>query len=136
MKILGIDYGTKKVGLALSDEGGRIAFPLSVIPNDKTLLQKISDICKKEEVGAIVIGESLDYKGEPNPIMKKINVFHGQLEEKTGKPVFLSPEFLSSKQARNILDSGEKNDASAAAIILQTYLDKQIKPSSNQEAIF
>lgn len=123
MKILGIDYGTKKAGLAISDEGGRIAFPLSVVPTAK-LLEVVQNICKTEPVGSIILGESKDFSGAPNPVMEKISAFKKELEENIGLPVILEPEFLTSKQARNISDSGAMNDSSAAALILQSALDK------------
>jgi len=124
MKTLGIDYGTKKVGIAISDEDGRMAFPHGVLPNDNRLTTVIQELCAKETIGAVVLGESLDFSGQPNPVMKKILAFKKTLEGKLSLPVFLEKEFLTSKQARNIHDSGDLNDASAAAIILQSYLDK------------
>lgn len=123
-RYLGVDYGTKKVGLALSDEAGNMAFPHSVVPSTADLAEKIQEVCEKEGVGTIVIGESHDFKGAPNPVMKKILSFKKKLEEKTELSVFLEPEFLTSKQARNIQEGGALTDASAAAIILQSYLDK------------
>ncbi|MCK9351663.1 MAG: Holliday junction resolvase RuvX [Candidatus Paceibacterota bacterium] len=124
MKLLGIDYGSKKIGLAISDEEGRVAFPRSVIKNNAVILSEIQELIKKEKIEGIVLGESLAYSGEPNLIMKRISVFKESLEKATCLPVSFENEFLSSKQARNIHDSGELNDASAAAIILQSYLDK------------
>jgi putative Holliday junction resolvase len=125
MKTLGIDFGTKKMGLAISDEDGRIAFPRSVLKNVIGILPAIKELIQKEKIETIVLGESLDYSGKPNLIMEKIHVFKELLEKETGLPIIFESEFLSSKQARNIHDSGELNDASAAAIILQSYLDKQ-----------
>ncbi len=123
-RFLGIDYGTKKVGVAMSDESGRVAFPCAVIPNVGDLAEKIQGICIKENIGAIVIGESRDFDGNPNPVMKKILPFKKKLEQMLGLPVFLEPEYLTSKQARNIQEGSAMTDASAAAIILQSYLDK------------
>ncbi len=123
-RFLGIDYGTKRVGLALSDEEGLIAFPYAVIPNEG-LFENIKNICSKENIGAIIIGESRNFDGAPNPVMKKILPFKKKLEENLGLPVFLEPEFLTSKQARNIQEGSAMTDASAAAIILQSYLDKK-----------
>jgi putative Holliday junction resolvase len=125
MKTLGIDFGTKKTGIAISDEMGKVAFPYAVLPS-KELVDAVAEICKKENISTIVLGESRDFSGAPNPIMEKISTFGKEIVGKTELPVFYEPEFLTSKQARNILDSGELNDASAAAIILQSYLDRQI----------
>jgi putative Holliday junction resolvase len=125
MKTLGIDYGTKKIGFAVSDEDGRIAFPRSVLKNDAGVFFAIKELIQKEKIESIVLGESLDYSGKPNLIMEKISAFKKLLEKETSLPVMFESEFLSSKQARNIHDSGELNDASAAAIILQSYLDRE-----------
>ncbi len=122
--MISIDYGTKKVGVAVSDEAGTVAFPYAVIPNDGDLTEKIQDICTKENITAIIIGESRDFDGTPNRLMKKILPFKKKLEEKLGLPVFLEPEYLTSKQARNIQEGNAMTDASAAAIILQSFLDK------------
>lgn len=123
-RFLGLDYGTKKVGIAVSDEAGSMAFPYAVIPNTRDLVEKIGEIFTKENISAIVIGESRDFGGMPNPVMKKILPFKKKLEEKLGFPVHLEQEYLTSKQARNIQEGSALTDASAAAIILQSYLDK------------
>ena len=127
VKILGIDYGTKKVGMALSDGGGTVAFPFGVFPNDNHVTAVISDLCAKENIQTVVLGESLDFSGQPNPVMKKILAFKKTLEEKLSLTVFFEKEFLTSKQARNIQEDSALTDASAAAIILQSWLDKQKK---------
>ncbi len=142
MKYLGIDYGSKRVGVAVSDETGKFAFAKAVLVNDKTLLQTIHKICMEEKVEVIVLGESKDYDGKDNPIMKQIMRHKGELETEIGVPVYLEPEFMTSSQAERVGSqdfsqnrrSGlgtrspkTKNimlDASAAALILQSYLDK------------
>lgn len=123
-RFLGVDYGTKKVGLALSNEVGSLAFPYAVIPNVGNFTEKIAEVCRKENIDGIVIGESRDFDGVPNHLMKKILPFKKKLEDTLGLPVFLEPEYLTSKQARNIQEGSVLTDASAAAIILQSYLDK------------
>ncbi|OHA93815.1 MAG: hypothetical protein A3E02_02330 [Candidatus Zambryskibacteria bacterium RIFCSPHIGHO2_12_FULL_38_34] len=145
MKYLGIDFGSKRVGIAVSDETGRLAFPHSVIPNNDGLVEKILEIVKRENIEEIVVGESRDFKNIPNKIMEKIEEFKAVLEEKTKLKILFEPEFMTSSQAeRGImsrrpdtqsirgtgsrLKSREKNDmhdASAAAIILQSFLDKK-----------
>lgn len=124
MKILGIDYGTKKIGIAISDEAERLAFPYKVILNTSDLTEKILGMCAKENISAVIIGESRDFGGKPNPLMKKIIPFKKKLEYALGLPIFFEPEFLTSKQARNVQEGSALTDASAAAIILQSYLDK------------
>ncbi len=125
MKYLGIDYGEKRVGIAISDIDGKIAFPKVVLENSPELMQKISDLCKESEVNAIVIGESKDYKGEDNKINPKIISFKRDLASVVKLPISLEPEFMSSMQVEKTFGKTDMLDASAAAIILQTFMDKE-----------
>lgn len=131
MRYLGIDYGAQRVGLALSDESGKIAFPESILANRKDLVEKIANLCGQKKVGKIVLGESLNYQREDNVIMREIREFKQNLEAKTNLEIILEPEWLTSMLAKRALDgqanSGKKMariDDSAAALILQTYLDR------------
>ena len=72
MRYLGIDYGSKRVGLATSDEDGVFAFPYKVLKNDMALVDTVHNICGEEDISAIVIGESTDASGSPNKIMGSI----------------------------------------------------------------
>ena len=85
MKFLGIDYGDKRVGVAVSDETGRLAFPYKVLENKGDLIVKILEIADKENVGEIVVGESLDSEGKPNAIQKDIDEFCANLKEQIGR---------------------------------------------------
>jgi len=128
MRLLGIDYGHKKVGLALSDEGGRFAFPHNTWPNDKFLVGKIKELCTREKVGLIVVGESLDLSGRPNPLMREIEKFEDLLKQKIGLPLAREREFFSSWEAKRIIDEEQTDpltDARAAALILKSYIDRQ-----------
>jgi len=123
MRYLGIDFGEKRIGIALSDEDGKIAFPKTVLANNPDLLRNIVDLCMKNAVDIVVMGESRDYHGKINEIMWKIEGFRKQLET-MGLKVIFEPEFMTSVQASRIIGENEMLDASAAAIILQSYLDK------------
>ncbi len=125
MKYLGIDYGSKRVGLATSDEEGKMAFPYAVILNNEKLIDKIGEIIKKEKIEKIIIGESTNFKGEPNKIMVEIEKFTEELKEKFKLEVVFEPEFLTSVQAEKLQGKNEMTDASAAALILQSYLDRR-----------
>ena len=148
MRYLGIDYGAKRIGIALSDEKGKMAFAYGVILNTgkKEVVEKIKKICAGNSAGKIVVGKSLNYKGEPNPIMAEIESFKEALEKETGLPVVYENETLTSAEARRPL-SGERKrpptlskrkspekekqarmkvDASAAALILQSRLDRNM----------
>ncbi|MDD4804184.1 MAG: Holliday junction resolvase RuvX [Candidatus Pacebacteria bacterium] len=124
MKYLGIDYGEKRVGIAISDDEAKVAFPKVVLENNQDLLQKISDLCLEDKVESIVIGESKNYKGENNKISPKIIVFKKELANIIKLPMFLEPEFMTSMQVENTFGKTEMLDASAASIILQTSTDK------------
>lgn len=126
MRYLGIDFGIKKIGLAVSDGEGRMAFPLLVLENDKKILDKIEKIITKEKIEKIVLGESKNFKGEPNKIMARIEKFKENLEEQIKLPVIFEPEFMTSAQAEKIQGKNKMHDASAAAIILQSYLDRSL----------
>ncbi len=126
MKFLGIDYGTKRIGLAISDQNGRLAFPKEVFKNNGELFKKIEEIVSKERVEAIVVGESLDFAGLPNILQKEIDYFVSKLEKKFKLPVYLEKEFFTTVEARRYGD-GAPADAGAAALILQRFLDKRNK---------
>lgn len=132
MKYLGIDYGTKRVGLATAPKGRTMAFPLRVVLNTPTLVEDIAKICHAEKVEAVVIGESLNFQNLPNPLMKKITVFANALTIATGLPIYFINEALSSREAMHLQGDNKENDASAATIVLQSYLDK-INPKKNDE---
>lgn len=127
MKIIGIDYGEKRVGMAISDDSGKMAFPFSVLENNDKLLGKIKDIIERENVKKIVVGESKDFSGKPNMIMKDIEMFINSLESQIDLNVVLEPEFLTSHQAERYTGKNSMHDASAAAIILQSYLDRNLE---------
>jgi len=126
-KLLGIDYGERKIGIALSDEGQEFAFPHIIIENDKNLIGRILDICTKESVERIILGESLTYTGGENLIMKKITRFKEELEKAVQLPVVFETETLTSQEAKRIQSENDEKpvDDSAAALILQSHLDKK-----------
>ena len=121
---MGIDYGTKRVGVAMSDDGLTLAFPEAVLPNDKDILDEIRKIAVDKGVERIVIGESRNFAQEENAIMPAVHQFMADLKVITGKEVVLEPEFLTSVQAEYFQGKTDKTDSSAAAIILQSYLDR------------
>ena len=136
MKYVGIDYGSKRIGVAVSDETATLAFPLGTVAAGDKALGEMLDIIKENEVGIVVIGESRNFKREKNPIMKDIEKFAEALQANHVAVVF-EPEFLTSVQATRHEEKShrphqrerahtntEQVDASAAALILQSYLDR------------
>ncbi|MFA6095848.1 MAG: RuvX/YqgF family protein [Candidatus Paceibacterota bacterium] len=124
MRLLGIDYGEKNVGIALSDDKGMMAFPKAVLPNDNFLMTEVKNLIAGHGVGAVVIGESKDYKMKDNRIMAKARAFADELARDTGIAVAYEPELLSSHQAAHFQGKTAMIDASAASIILQSYIDR------------
>ncbi|MFA6520069.1 MAG: Holliday junction resolvase RuvX [Candidatus Paceibacterota bacterium] len=141
MRFLGIDYGTKRIGVAISDENGTLAFPKEIILNDAKTFLRIAEIIKQENVSEIVVGESVDFSGKLNVLSGRIEVFILELKEKFNLPVHKQKEFLTSVEARRSPNGKKESnqtqshsklkqiksgriDASAAALILQRYLDK------------
>ena len=125
MRYLGLDYGHKKIGLALSDEQGNFVYPYSVVSNNRQTVQTITDICQKEGVREIVIGESLDLKGQPNLILEASKNFVELLKIATKLPVNWQIETYSSREAERIIGNDNNLDARAAAIILESYLSQR-----------
>ena len=124
MRILGIDYGSKRVGVAVSDPERKFALPVSVIENTPDLASEIEKIANENETTEIVLGESRNYKGEPNETLLDSMELKDDLESRN-LTVYFEPEFMTSIQAERIQGKNAKLDASAAAIILQSYLDRQ-----------
>jgi putative holliday junction resolvase len=124
MRLLGIDYGKKRVGIAISDDKGMMAFPKAVLPNDNYLVSEIAKLAKSQGVETIVLGESKDFKMIDNPIMSRIKMFKDELERASGIVVVYEPELLSSHQAAHFQGKTDAIDASAASIILQSYIDR------------
>lgn len=133
MRYLGIDYGTSKIGLALSDEGGSMGFPHSIITNTPRLVDELCVLIAKENIGALVIGESRNLAGEENSIAQDARALGAQISERTGIPVFFESEVFTTALARRAPEKEEKTrapkrrtevDASAAALILTSYLSR------------
>ena len=124
MRMMGIDFGSKKVGIVLSDEGGSMAFPHSVVPNDSKLLALVTALITEKRVGEVVIGHSLDKEGNANQIHTAVEAFMLDLTLQLGIPVHLEPEQYSTQQALRIQGKTTMTDAAAAAIILDSFLTK------------
>lgn len=124
MKLLSIDYGAKRVGIATADSSAGMAFPKSVLPNNRDLIAEIKKLCEGERIEEIILGQSKNLNGEDNAIAGDIENFKKRLEIEIMLPVVYQPEFYTSIQASRIQGENDMIDASAAAIILQSYLDK------------
>ena len=127
-RFLGVDFGTKRIGLAISDENRMLAFPKEIVLNDRHTLDRLREVLKEENISEIVVGESTDFSGKSNPVAKLIENFISELEKNFKLPVHKQKEFLTSVEARRYKNESKQTsnqaDASAAALILQRYLDK------------
>lgn len=132
MRYLGIDYGSKRVGVAISDPDGSMAFPRLVMQNTRALVDDVVRLATEEGVETIVVGESVDYKGKDNPIMARAREFALAIGQRGFQTAFI-PEHLTSREAAHIQGENDLHDASAAAIILQSYLDRENPRPRNEE---
>jgi putative Holliday junction resolvase len=124
MKYLGIDYGSRYVGIAISDVGGTIAFPRGVFLNDELLLPNISDLATKENIEQIVVGDTRSHGGGENPVTAEAEQFMKDLEQETKLPVTRAFEvFTSIEASRYAPGTKQHDDSAAAAVILQRFLD-------------
>lgn len=133
MRYLGIDYGSSKIGLALSDEAGTMGFPYSIVPNTPRTSDELCALIAREGVGGVVIGESRDLAGGENPIAEDARALGSLISTHTGVPVAYESEVFTSAEARRAPEKQMKSrapkarknvDASAAAIILTSYLSR------------
>jgi len=133
MRYLAIDYGAKRVGLAICDPAETIASPLGVIEGQKDLSSKIAEVVKKENVEAIVLGLPLNMDDSTGPQAKLVFQFAERLERHLDIPVHFQDERLSSFIAEEKLapaDFSRKKkkkhlDAVAAAEVLQAFLEQK-----------
>lgn len=130
MRYLGIDYGSKRIGLAISDEEGKFAFPERIIISNKKSWEIIKKICEEKQIAEIVIGLSLNDKNQENEIVANTKIWSEKLIK---LPIYWENEFWTSLEARRIQDKNQTDD-SAAALILQRFLDRKNKNMNNQIA--
>ena len=122
---MGIDYGSKRVGVALTDEAGLMAFPYEVLPNDQSLLSAIESLIDTKQVEEIIVGYSLGRDGQPNEIHKAVEEFIADLTLRIPIPIQFEPEQYTTQEAIRFQGRNEKTDASAATIILNSYLTRK-----------
>ena len=133
-RILGIDYGSRRIGLSMSDPLCIIATPAGAIKNDEHAIREINGIVLQEGIGLIVIGMPLNLKGEKSHKAEEVEGFIRAMKEKIDVDVLTWDERFTSKMARHSLiamGTKRKNrnaksgtiDTMAAAIILQSFLD-------------
>lgn len=133
MRVLALDYGTKRIGVALSDELKMIASPLEYIPAEpgEEFLARLESIVRERNVESILVGLPRNMDGSLGPAAEKVRGFVEILRGRLSVPIRTWDERLTSAQANRLLiESGVRRDARkqqvdkmAAAILLQSYLD-------------
>lgn len=130
--ILGIDWGQKKIGIAIAHEEVNIASPLMTIVHDHRVYDQIAHIVDMHHVQLIVIGKSVHLSQNDN--VSAIEIFASKCQKACNVPIVYVTEMFSTREAQNnLIKAGRRNiaqhdDAEAARIILQQYLDAQNHP--------
>jgi putative Holliday junction resolvase len=139
MRILGLDVGERRIGVAVADESVRVALPVAVVerrepPAD---LDAIARLVQEQGAEAVVIGLPISLNGSLGPQAQTVKAFGQELSARLALPIEYWDERLSTVEAeRRLADAGRrgpkakaKRDAAAAAIVLQSYLDSQAQGS-------
>jgi putative Holliday junction resolvase len=129
-RVAAIDFGEKRIGLAMTDLGRKIALPVGTVEGGKKALQNIRDALPLKEIDLILIGLPLEMSGKKGLMALKVEEFAKMVENGLNIPVQLIDERLSSKGADvslrelslNRKERAQKNDMIAATILLQSYL--------------
>src|SRR4030042_3620401 len=132
-KLLAIDYGEKKIGLAIGDTETKIASPFRILVNNKELMDKLKEICQKEEIDKIVIGLPVGLKGTNTAQTKSVLNFIEKVKKVLGLEVIEQDEKFSSMYAQKLLKETKAkhlDDDVAAMIILQSHLDEVRRPKA------
>ncbi len=134
-RYLALDVGSKRIGIAVSDELGLTAQPVLTLErrrNPREDLRSIARLCRRYAVSGIVVGNPLKLTGELSSQAAKVHFFAAELGELTGLPIHLWDERLTTHEAHQLLyeagharqDHGRLVDQVAATLILQSFLDR------------
>jgi putative Holliday junction resolvase len=143
-RILGLDAGERRIGVAISDPGGSFALPIETIAADGREFDRLATLVAAEGVTELVVGLPLSLSGEASAQTERARAFAAKAGERLGLPVQLWDERLSSREAERLTSQGRESqgrerarrgrsgrsspspdtDSVAASIILQAYLDR------------
>jgi putative pre-16S rRNA nuclease len=138
MRVVGVDLGERRIGLAVSDSSATLARPLATITRERSdqaaaraLVDAIEGLHREEPVSCVVVGLPIRLDGSPGDQTERVKAMVSEIQSRTSLPVVLQDERLSSREAEARLAVGERDwrkrktklDAAAAAVILQDYLD-------------
>ena len=130
-RVLGLDYGEKRIGMAISDDMQRLAVGIDTVENTdmSIFLEFLKKLCQREDIGIIVVGLPLNLSGNKTKKTVEARQFGLKIEEALGIPVEFQDERLTSRQAGELLKGIKKDkgqiDKVSAQLILQCYLDRR-----------
>jgi len=133
-RVLAIDYGRRRIGLAISDEWGLTARPLTTLArtNRRSDLRRLRELCREQGVAQVVVGCPLTLAGQVGPMAQEVTRFAARLQRELGIPVDLQDERLTSWEAEQMAQQTRPSglqrqplDHVAAAIVLREYLERQ-----------
>lgn len=122
MKILGVDYGSKWIGMAVADDDGKMAFPYQTLENNSRTFSRLNDIIKKEDIYKIIIGLPLNKQMKSTNQTVEIENWAEKLIKEVDLPIEFENEILTSKAAESY--GAKDQHSAAAAILLQSHLDR------------
>jgi len=137
MRIIGLDLGEKRIGVAAADDRAQVAVPVATIAADGDAVGAVSRLVKEQQADAVVIGLPLSLSGAMGPQAQRAMGVVEALRERLGVPVHTWDERLTTVQAGRSLGPSRRGgrerqkgarDAIAAAILLQAYLDSRRRP--------
>jgi putative Holliday junction resolvase len=139
MRCLGLDYGTKRIGLSYGDEVG-VAVPLAALTeaDESVRWRKLGEVVRQRRITDLVLGYPYNMDGTAGFKAKEVEAFAGQLRQRYGLPVHLVDETLTSYEAESSIAKKNRRevrgsglvDSRAAALILQDFLDQQRPPGA------
>ena len=139
LPILAIDYGEKRMGLAVSDSNGSVGSPLTIVKNSRrkkidTVIKEILEVADEYRVNSFLLGVPYAFEEQHTEIQKRIKAFAELLEVKSGKKIYYFTETYSSQEAKSVLKpfvaTGTRDgrvDKMSAALFLQNFLDERNK---------
>jgi len=143
-RTLGVDYGERRVGLAVSDELGMLALPLDILPvqSSKQVIRDVLRLCQEKQVSVIVVGLPLNMNGSRGPAVEAVERFVQELRRQGDLPVEVWDERMSSRLVERMLIDADVSrsrrkglvDKLAAQVILQSYLDAHTPTTENDNA--
>lgn len=135
-RVLGIDYGMARIGIALSDPTQIIASPLTMVPNKggiKKVVDQVTELITQHDPECVVIGMPYQLSGKKGFSADEVELFVKELQKKTSCPIHTHDERLTTQQTERAMKSGQMNrkkrtkviDSACAALILQSFLDQK-----------